>query len=144
MTRIALGLVLCCAAGWGQTAAAPRAVPDTPANRLEAARRYLKAVPPLELVQETVDQLAEKVPEDRREEFRKVLAQMVHSEHIEKITLEAIVKHFTVKEINALAAFYGSPEGRSISKKFNAYMADVMPAIQQELAGAMAGTHPHD
>lgn len=144
MRRIALGLALCCAAGWGQTSAQARAVADTPANRLEAARRYLKAVPPLELVKETVDQLAEKVPEDRREEFRKVLAQMVHSEHIEKITLEAIVKHFTVREINALAAFYGSPEGRSISRKFNAYMADVMPAIQQELAGAMAGAHQHD
>jgi hypothetical protein len=144
MSRIAWGMVLFCVAAWGQTPAPPRAVADPPANRLEAARRYLKAVPPLELVKETVDQLAQKVPEDRREEFRKVLAQMVHSEHIEKITLDAIVKHFTVKEINALAAFYGSPEGRSISKKFNAYMADVMPAIQQELAGAMTGAHQHD
>ena len=45
-----------------------------------------------------------------------------------------------VKEINALAAFYASPEGRSITKKFGAYIADVMPAIQEEMAQAMSST----
>ncbi len=120
-----------------------RAAADTPANRLAAADRYLKAVPPIEMIKETVDQLAARLPEDRREEFRAVLAEVFHSEHIEEITRKAIVKHFTVKEIDALAAFYGSPEGRSISKKFNAYMADVMPVIQEELAAAMGGEHDH-
>jgi hypothetical protein len=114
---------------------------DTPANRLAAAQRYLKAVPPMEIVGETLEQLASQIPEERREEFKEALSQVVRSERIEKITLEAITKHFTVKEINALAAFYGSPEGRSITKKFSAYMADVMPAIQQELADAVDKLH---
>lgn len=143
MARIALVLAFSCAALWGQAAAPSRGVTDTPANRLAAAQRYLKAVPPMEMVKETVDQLAARIPEDRREEFREVLGKVVHSDHIEKVTLDAIVKHFTVREINALTAFYGSPEGRSISKKFNAYMAEVMPAIQQELTEAMGGEHKH-
>jgi hypothetical protein len=116
-------------------------VPDTPANRLAAAKRYLKAVPPMEMVGETLDRLASQIPEQRREEFKQALTQVVTSERIERITLEAIVKHFTVREINALAAFYGSPEGRSIAKKFTAYMADVMPAIQQELADVIDKIH---
>ena len=45
----------------------------------------------------------------------------------------------TALALVALAAFYGSPEGRSITKKFGAYMADVMPAIQEELS-ALAKT----
>ena len=77
------------------------------------------------------------MPEERREEFKKALVKVVKAERLENITLEALVKHFTVKEIDALAAFYGSPEGRSITKKFGAYLADVMPAIQEELAGAI-------
>ena len=116
-------------------------VPDTPANRLAAAKRYLKAVPPMEMVWETLSQLANQIPEERREEFKKALTQVVTSERIEKITLDAITKHFTVREIDALSAFYGSPEGRSITKKFTAYMADVMPAIQKELADVIDKIH---
>ena len=116
-------------------------VADTPANRLAAAQKYLRAVPPMEMVQESLDQLAAKLPEDRREEFRKALAKVLESERIEKITLDAIVKHFTVREINALAAFYGSPEGRSIGKKFSAYMADVMPSIQEEVSKVVGDLH---
>ncbi len=120
---------------------AAQTLPDTPANRAVAAQRYLKAVPPTELVADTLDRVAAQVPEDRREEFKKALAKVVKSERIEKLTREALVKHFTVREINALTAFYGSPEGRSITKKFGAYLADVMPAMQEELSSAIEEIH---
>ncbi|HSW51410.1 MAG TPA: DUF2059 domain-containing protein [Bryobacteraceae bacterium] len=138
MRRLALAVVFLCA---GFIPAHPQAAPDTPAARLAAAQRYLKAVPPMEMVGDSLNQLAGQIPEERREDFKKTLAEVVTSEKIEKITLDAIVKHFTVREINALAAFYGSPEGRSISRKFTAYMADVMPAIQHQLADAIEKVH---
>ena len=112
-------------------------VPDTPANRLAAAKRYLKAVPPATMVADSVNRVVDQVPAERREVFRQALSKVISSDHIEKITLDAVIKHFTVKEINALTAFYASPEGRSITKKFGAYIADVMPAIQDELAMAV-------
>lgn len=127
-------LCLPCAA---QTRPAPASVPDTPANRRAAAQRYLKAVPAEDLVAGTIDQVAAQLPEERREPFKKALRKVINVAHIENITLETVVKHFTVKEINALTAFYSSPEGRSISRKFGAYLADVMPAIQQELEEAL-------
>jgi hypothetical protein len=135
MKRIILITLLAVPWAFGQQVA------DTPANRLAAAKRYLKAVPPSEMVADTLDRVAGQVPEDRREDFKKALTKVVRSERIEALTLQAVTKHFTVKEINALAAFYGSPEGRSITKKFGDYMADVMPAIQQELAAAMEEIH---
>jgi hypothetical protein len=135
MKRIILITLLAVPWAFGQQVA------DTPANRLAAAKRYLKAVPPAEMVGDTLDRVAAQVPEDRREEFKKTLSKVVSSERIEALTLQAVTKHFTVKEINALAAFYGSPEGRSITKKFGEYMADVMPAIQEELAAAIDEIH---
>ena len=135
MKRIILITLLAVPWAFGQQVA------DTPANRLAAAQRYLKAVPPSEMVADTLDRVASQVPEDRREEFKKALTKVVSSERIEALTLQAVTKHFTVKEINALAAFYGSPEGRSITKKFGDYMADVMPAIQEELSAAMEEIH---
>jgi hypothetical protein len=122
-------------------AGAPAAVPDTPSNRLAAAKRYLKAVPAEELVAGTIEQVASQLPQDRQEPFKAALRKVIKVERIEEITLQAVAKHFTVKEINALAAFYSSPEGRSISRKFGAYMADVMPAIQQELEEAIEEIH---
>ncbi len=133
-----LTLLLACAS---LCPAPAQTVADTPANRLAAARRYLKAVPPMEMVTETMNQLSAQLPEESREEFKQALTKVLASERIEKITLDAIVKHFTVKEIDALTAFYGSPEGRSITKKFSAYMADVMPVIQQELSKAIGEVH---
>jgi hypothetical protein len=135
MKRIILIALLAMPWAFGQQVAA------TPANRLAAAQRYLKAVPPSDMVADTLDRVASQVPEDRREEFKKALTKVVSSERIEALTLQAVTKHFTVKEINALAAFYGSPEGRSITKKFGDYMADVMPAIQEELSAAMEEIH---
>lgn len=119
----------------------PAAVPDTPSNRLAAAKRYMKIVPPEELVAATIEQVASQLPPDRQEPFKAALRKVIKVERIEEITLQAVAKHFTVKEINALAAFYSSPEGRSISRKFGAYMADVMPVIQQELQEAMEEIH---
>ena len=51
--------------------------------------------------------------------------------------MEGLVKNFTVGELNAMTAFYGSPEGQSASKKFGPYMAGIMPQIQQEVKKAM-------
>jgi hypothetical protein len=133
MNRKILLLLLACGAFY----AFAQDVPDSPANRLAAAKRYLKAVPPAEMVGDTLNRVANQVPEERREEFKRALAHTVKSERIEKITLDAVTKHFTVKEINALTAFYASPEGRSVTQKFGAYMADVMPAIQAELTQAI-------
>jgi uncharacterized protein len=131
---ILLLLVVCCAGGASIFA---QVVLDTPANRLAAAKRYLQAVPPASMVADSVDRVVSQVPPDRRDKFKQALSKVISSDRIEKITLDAVIKHFTVKEINALAAFYASPEGRSITKKFGAYIADVMPAIQEELAMAV-------
>jgi len=137
MWRTALYVLLvaiCCSAA----PPAGRDLPmDTPANRKAAAERYLKAVPPGEMIEDTIQRLAVQLPENRREEFRHALAEVLNSQRLEKITMEAVVKHFTVREIRALEAFYSSPEGRSINKKFGAYLADVTPKIQEELRRAL-------
>ena len=49
----------------------------------------------------------------------------------------SMVARFTVGEIDALADFYGSPEGKSVMKKLGLYMADVMPVIEAETMRAV-------
>ena len=57
---------------------------------------------------------------------------------LEQAMVDAIAKNFTNAEIDALTGFYSSPHGRSAMLKMNAYMADLLPAMQSEMHRALA------
>jgi hypothetical protein len=111
-------------------------VPDTHGNRLAAARSYMDAVPLKDLIRDVVDETAKNLPEDARPSYVRFMTQSIRVDVLEGATLASMARHFTVRELKALAAFYGSPEGRSAMKKFGGYMADVMPVLQQEMLRA--------
>jgi hypothetical protein len=48
----------------------------------------------------------------------------------------ALIKWFTADEALAMAEFYASPTGKSITKKMGDYMAELMPTMQTELMKA--------
>ncbi len=116
-------------------------MPDTLGNRQAAAERYLAAAPLDSMMKDMVDKTAENLPVGQRKEFVKFMIKYVRINVLERAMISSMVRHFTVRELNALADFYGSPEGRSAIKKFGAYMADVMPTIQQEMERAIQQYH---
>ncbi len=84
---------------------------DTPENRNAAVERYLTAVPPENLVADSIQQVSLQVPEPRREEFIRMMQELVRPAEIRRISREVMVKHFTAQELDALAKFFSSPEG---------------------------------
>lgn len=108
-----------------------KSLPDNPENRTLVAKRYLEIMPPQDLLQS----IAGKVVLTMQEKDRKLFLEVMNNPEVEKavyrISLDGLVKHFTVDELNAMVAFYGSPEGRSFHKKFTPYMEEIMPRIQQ-------------
>lgn len=102
---------------------------DTPANRYLAAEAYLKIHPLDAMVNEITGEILKVMPQQYHEEFRRTMKESMDRINLEELTLNAIVKHFTVKEINALTEFYSSPEGQSIMKKMPVYTKEIMPAI---------------
>lgn len=111
-------------------------VPDTHGNRLAAARSYLEVVSMKDMMRDMVSESTKNLPENIRPSYIQYMTKTIRVEVLESTALASMAQHFTVKELKALAAFYGSPEGRSAMKKFGAYMADVMPVIQQEMLRA--------
>ena len=109
-------------------------VPDTLENRRIAAERYLTAAPPAELIADGIRELAALRPVAQREEAARRMRELVQPDRMRRIMMETLVRRFTAQELDALAGFYGSDVGRSISKKFGAYNADVWPQIQAEFA----------
>lgn len=104
-------------------------LPDTPANRYLAAEAYLKIYPPDAMVDDITDEMLKVILPQYHGLFRETMKQMTKRINLEEITINAIVKHFTVSEINAMAKFHSSPEGRAILKKMPAYAAEIMPVI---------------
>src|SRR5262245_41120055 len=104
--------------------------PDTPEARRQAVRRHLAAVPIQRMLDDMINSLAGQIPEARRPEFVDLMRKMVVPDTLRAMTLETMPRHFTVAEIEAMTAFYGSPEGKSIMKKFGPYMGELMPRIQ--------------
>ena len=114
-----------------------KSLPDNPENRTAAAERYLKAMPPKDMLQGLATRVAPNLPEKDRTAFVEVMNSADLEKAASRITMEGLVKNFTVGELNAMTAFYGSPEGQSAAKKFGPYMAGIMPQIQQEVKKAM-------
>ena len=103
---------------------------------MAAAGRYLDAVPMKDMMRDMVTESAKNLPENVRPSFVQFMTKTIRADVMERTALASMAQHFTDKELNALADFYGSQEGRSAMKKFGAYMADVMPVIQQEMLRA--------
>ena len=112
-------------------------IPETPGNRQAAAERYLDVAPMDSMMRDMIEKTAENLPEGQRKSFVEIMTNYVRLNVLERSVVSSMVRHFTVRELNALADFYGSPEGRSAMKKFGAYTADIMPVIQQEMARAI-------
>jgi len=111
-------------------------LPDTHGNRLVAARKYLEVAPMKEMSRDMIAETAKNLPANIRQQYIQYMTQFIRVDVLESTALASMAKHFTLKELNALANFYGSPEGRSAMKKFGVYMGDVMPVIQQEMMRA--------
>jgi hypothetical protein len=128
-------VLACCTS---EKASSPTFVADTPENRRHAAEEYLRVVPPEDLMRDTAAKVGETMPASVRQSFVQAMTEDIDVAQLKDAIVKSMVRHFTVGEINALTAFYGSAEGKSVMKKFGLYMADVMPVIQAETNRAMA------
>lgn len=130
LAAIALAVLVLPAGAMGQA-------PDTPAARRDAALQYLASVPIESIVDDLVAALAQQLPAARRDEFVRLMRKLIPLDTMKSLTVEGVVKHFTVAEIEAMTKFYGSTEGKSIMKKLGPYMGDLMPQIQAEVLRAL-------
>ena len=118
------------------------AIEDTIANRSKEIERYLKIMPVSNLLKDMTTQMAKQIPENQRQGFIDLITKHLDTEALTEAMKSSMMKHFTADECKALADFYGSKHGKSAMKKFGIYMADVMPAIQQEIIKATSKMNP--
>jgi hypothetical protein len=128
-----LALVMQSRAAWAQ---------DDVEDRIAAARRYMSVVPMAKLVNDSIIEISRRLPDGVRTAFIAQMTKVVRVDVLEQMTLHAMVKIFSLEELNALADFYGSKAGKSAMEKFGVYMAEIMPPLQRELERAMQEFQP--
>lgn len=105
--------------------------------RLEAARRYLAVAPMADLMDSSAQEIAQGLPPEERDRFVRLFTEAYDVDALEASALHAAAETFSVEELNAFTEFYGSAVGQSALAKFGAYMALVMPEIQQQTRAAL-------
>jgi hypothetical protein len=111
--------------------------PDTPETRKLAAEKYIQVTDFAALWDSGLRAGVQGLPEDRREEVIAMAKKHIRIDALQSYMLAAMVKTFTTQELEALAAFYGSSEGKSAMAKFGTYMSDLLPAVQAEMVRAV-------
>jgi hypothetical protein len=127
----------CSDAKLGQSA---KSLPDNPENRTTLAKRYLEAMPTKIMLRGIATREAPRFPEKDREPFMKIMESPDMEKEVNRLMIDGLVKNFTVGELNAMVAFYSSPEGQSALKKFGPFIAGVMPQIQEKVKQGLAET----
>jgi uncharacterized protein len=111
----------------------PARAADDAKSRMDAAIAYEKVTPTKELTDSMLVELENNPQLALTPEENKILKESIDTDAMRKAMLDAMVKHFTTAEIEALTKFYGSAEGKSITKKMPAYMNEFMPLFQQQI-----------
>lgn len=110
-------------------------VADTPENRKAAAKKYLEAMPPQELLKNISGNMLMRMPEATRKQFQAAMDDKDLVKKVYEISEKDLVKHFTPDELNAMTGFFGSPAGKSARAKFTPYMRELMPQVNKEVRG---------
>lgn len=135
---VSLAALSACSQETGTASVQPAAAVDT-TDVEAAAQAYLDAYPVSELMGEMTNSMSAQMPAEQQAQIRAAM-ENVRTDTLEAAMRRSMVTHFSASELRALAAFYGSPEGRRVMDKMPAYMGDVMPSIQQEMARAVGET----
>jgi len=113
------------------------ALADDMAERLKAAEAYEKITPVEDMVNQMYVEMKRNPQLNLTDSDLEIMRSVYDIPEMRKMVIEKMAKHFTLGELNALAAFYSSPEGKSAMAKMPAYMNDFMPYVQQKMGEAI-------
>ncbi len=112
---------------------APTYAADSEQALKDAAIAYEKVVPVEGMITSMIDEMKRnpQIQAFSSEDYDALL-KTYDMDAIRSALMTAMVKHFTVEEMDAMTAFYSTNAGQSVLKKMPAYTTDFMPYIQQQ------------
>jgi hypothetical protein len=108
-------------------------------DRQAAAEAYARVVDYSLLIEKAAAQKAAELPASEREAFIEFIAQEVDVEMTRFYAIITMVDLFDAGELQALASFAATPEGRSALAKLPALGAALTPIVERQITDAERG-----
>lgn len=107
-------------------------------QRLELAQKMHDIKPARLQLEAAIDGVArQRVPEDKRAAFKKVMLDMMDVEKLEGLSIKAMAEIFTVAELERMIDYFGSAEAQSIADKLPVYQAIITPELTKMVDAAL-------
>ena len=98
-------------------------------QRLELSRKMHEIWPVRSKIETALDIVSEQIPQQERLKFKAGMRKAIKFDALEEASVDAMADIFSVKELAAMIAFYGSKEGRSVSHKTGDYERALQPVM---------------
>ena len=105
-------------------------------DRRSAAEAYARVVDYPLLIEKAVTRRATELPSSAREAFTEFIIEQVDFDMTRFYAISAMVELFEASELQALASFAATPEGRSALAKLPALGAILNPIIERQIEDA--------
>ncbi|MCB1581132.1 MAG: hypothetical protein H6859_05295 [Rhodospirillales bacterium] len=110
-------------------------------QRLKLAEKMLEIRPAKQQLETAINAYLERAmagaSENDKEVVRSALLKIMNPKALEKITVDSYAEIFTLKELEAMVAYYNQPEARSASDKQEQLNARIAPEIVRMLDQAL-------
>ena len=106
-------------------------------ERVKYATDFADIKPIREAINRDIEAAAMGMDDNQKEEFMCYVQLRVNYDEIEAASIKTMAEMFTVAEIKAMIAYYGSPEGKSAEGKAKDYASRIGPMVTSAINGAM-------
>ncbi len=106
-------------------------------ERLKLSRKMHEIWPMRPKVENVLDNVAEQIEPQNRLRFKTAMRKSIKFDALEQASIDAMADIYTVKELEAMIAFYGSKEGRSVSYKTDDYERAIEPTLTKMIDKAL-------
>ena len=111
----------------------PNLAADAQGDRRSAAEAYARVVDYRLLIEKTATRRAAELPASEREAFIEFVTEEVDFDMTRFYAISAMVDLFEASELQALASFAATPEGRSALAKLPALGAILNPIVERQI-----------
>ncbi len=98
-------------------------------QKIDLARKMHEIRPTREQVDSAVLKASFSLPKYERKNFIDSMSMMLNYNAIERISVDAMIETYTLKELSSMVEYYSKPEARSASKKVMSWAMIVQPEI---------------
>lgn len=111
--------------------------PKISAEKFQLAEEIIALNPIETTLTTTIDNLAEKIPAERRILFKSIMNRSIKIDRLNSAAQLAFIEIFTLEELKGMRDFYASDVGKSVNQKMPLFEKQIEPVIQTMVEDAV-------